>query len=487
MLKLRDYQQNSIERVEAAFQAEHQGVFLVLPTGGGKTVVFSELTRKWVEDRKRVVIVAHRQELIKQAGKTVEKMGLQHGVIRACNSTFPLANIQVVSIDSMRSRELPWDPDVIIVDEAHLSKAERYTSFFERYDQALRLLVSATPVRADGSGFDDIASELIVGSSIEELINHPEGPFLVPPRLYTSSDISNISDHVKTTAGDYNKGQLEDYMNQVELVGDVVDQYKEKAFGRKGVVFCAGVAHSQNVAEQFCQAGIPAEHLDGNTPELEREAILRRLNTGETMIVTNAAVLCEGYDEPSISYVGLARPTKSLSLYIQMAGRGLRIFPGKSDCVINDHGNNVAEHGHILEPRKWTLEGKGKEVKKVKPVPPYKACERCALWHKRTDEKCPNCGLEKPKLLVESSKKSLQEAPMERVTKEENEVLYEYRRLLLFAVKKSYKAGYAWHKLLERFGAERVNGEVSYRISRKYQSEYYYNLVEQSGAKAGEG
>lgn len=229
MLKLRDYQQAAIDSVQRSFESGSQGVFLCLPTGGGKTVIFTEIIRQAVEQGQRCVVLAHRGELIKQAGKTIDRTGLFHGVIKACDSTFPLAPIQIASVDSMRSRELPWEPDLIVVDEAHLAKANRYSSFFAKYPRARKLLVSATPVRADGTGFSDIADELIIGSTVLSLIEHPEGPFLVPARIFTGSQLGGKLDSVKTLGGDYNQGQLERIMTGTQLVGDIVEQYKIRA------------------------------------------------------------------------------------------------------------------------------------------------------------------------------------------------------------------------------------------------------------------
>lgn len=468
MLSLRDYQENSILRVEDAFHRGCQGVFLVLPTGAGKTVVFTEMIKNRNRLLKKCVVVAHRTELIKQAGRTIEKNGMWHGVIKAKPSTAPLAPIQVVSIDSMRNRGLPWEPDLIVLDEAHLSKASRYTHFLAKYPDAKRLLVSATPIRADGTGFADIANELVVGSTIQELIDHPEGPFLVTPRIYTGSHIEGQLESMRMVAGEYNQSDLEELMSSVSLVGDVLEKYKETAIGRKGVVFCVGIQHSKMVCQQFNEAGIPAEHLDGGTPENERDAILKRLSTGETQIVTNCAVLTEGWDEPTISYVGLAKPTKALALYIQMAGRGLRIHPGKIDCIINDHGSNVEEHGHILEPRDWSLDGK---VFKDKKKRKYKECRKCGEWIPVKASTCPVCNF----VMIVPVEVNI--APASFVeTKEEftNPILREYRVLLKFAKKNKRPAGWAYFKLVGKFGQERVSQIVSQGISKKYQADFYY-------------
>ncbi len=470
MFELRDYQLTAITETYSSFASGSNGVFLCLPTGAGKTVIFTEITKDYVSQHKRVCVVAHREELIKQAGKTINANGMQHGVIKARPSTFPLALVQIVSIDSMRVRELPWEPDLIILDEAHLSKANRYNTFLERHQNAQKLLVSATPVRTDGTGFDDLAQELITPATINDLIEHPDGPFLVPPKLYTGSRISEGLKSVKKTAGDYNKGALDSFMSSTQLVGDVVESYRKYAPGRKGVVFCVGIKHSKLVTEQFNSYGIKAEHIDGEMNSTDRDGVLDRLRSGETTIVTNASVLCEGWDEPSISYVGLARPTKSLALYIQQAGRGLRICPeqGKKDCVIIDHGNNVDEHGHILEERYWTLTGKGKKKEKKD----YKECQRCFAWMKLSAKTCPECGFTPE---VQSRAVEIQEETefVEVNVKDTDPILREYRKLLRFAKARNRKAGWAWFRVVEKFGQERVKESLDWRTSQRLQKECY--------------
>ena len=303
----------------------------------------------------------------------------------------------------------------------------------------------------------------------EQLIGHPEGPFLVPPRIYTGSELRGLN-KIKTTAGDFNQGDLQKYMMQNGLMGDIVQAYQQFAEGRKGVVFCVGIEHSKQVADQFNSAGIRAEHLDGTTPDAERAAILKRLRIGETRIVSNASVLCEGFDEPSISYVGLARPTKSLALYIQQAGRGLRIHPegGKTDCVIIDHGGNVIEHGHILEERLWSLKGKPtRETLKN----PFRECRACHAWIPKASDTCPHCGFVRvrPQQIYQTQEAEFTEAKPENL----HPIVMEYKRLLKFAKSKGIKPGWAFYKLIEKFEPSLVKHHLPFRESKKIQELVY--------------
>lgn len=391
-MELRDYQIKAKRGIYHAWKEGKRGVFLCLPTGAGKTVTFADIIKDAVAKDKVVALLAHRQELLKQAQKTLLRLaGVQAGIIMGADSTHPESLVQICSVDSMRRRVLPKEPDLIIVDEAHLVMSKRYLTFFGLYPEARRLLVSATPCRLDGTGFESLADELVVGETIEGLVARG---YLVPPKIFTGSDVEADLKGIKKQAGDYKLGDLGELMTGTRLMGDVVEQYRTHANGRKGVVFCVNVEHAQQVAEAFKQAGIVAEAIDGSMDTHHREGILHRLHVGITRIVTNCNILCEGWDEPSISYVGLARPTKSLALYIQQAGRGLRLHEGKEDCIIIDHGANVSEHGHILQTRFWSLDGKTYKPKEAKP---FKECRACGSWQPKTAESCGHCGYVWPK------------------------------------------------------------------------------------------
>jgi DNA repair protein RadD len=481
-IKLRDYQRHGVQRTLAAFAEGKKGLFLVCPTGGGKTVVFTEIASDYVARGLKVVVVAHRDSLIKQAAATFHKAGLTVGIIKAKPSSNPYAPVQVVSIDSMRSRKLPWQPNLIIIDEAHLVKARRYTDFIKQHASAKLVCVSATPIRLDGSGFEDLCDEMVTMATIGDLLNHDEGRFLVPAKLFSGADISQDLAQVKTTAGDYNQGQLEQVMSSTTIVGNVIDEYLARAAGRKGVVFATGIAHSKELARRFNEAGIKAEHIDGTMSDYDTARALHRLKLGETSIVTNANMLCEGWDEPSISYVGLARPTQSLALYIQQAGRGLRLLGatweqslanGKEDCIIIDHGCNVGLHGHILDERVWSLEGTGRvKPKKIKP----KQCPECEAFVPKAAKECNACGhvfIKQVRLVTEV------EAPVEEVVKL-SKMHSQYIALLKQCRERGYKAGSAYFRLIEHYekqyptlGKAKVDQGLSYGDSKRYVKQYY--------------
>ena len=191
------------------------------------------------------------------------------------------------------------------------------------------------------------------------------------------------------TAGDYNLGQLSEAMNQPKLVGDIIKAWKIHASDRQTVCFTVTVAHSMVIRDAFLAAGVSAEHLDGETPEDERTAILARFRAGFTRIVCNCAVLTEGWDCPEASCLILARPTKSRCLWRQMAGRVLRPLPGKADCLILDHGNCTDTHGFLTDPDQISLHGKSGGERAA----PKRACKSCGARFAGRPPFCPQCGI----------------------------------------------------------------------------------------------
>jgi superfamily II DNA or RNA helicase len=230
--------------------------------------------------------------------------------------------LQISSIATLHARairanviDLP-SADLVIVDEAHHARARSYTKIIEKYPHAVILGLTATPCRGDGRGLGNVFECLVECPSVAELIADGH---LVPTKVYAPSlpDLRGVS----VKRGDYVESQLAERMNNTRLVGDVVEHWHRLGERRQTVIFATGVAHSLHIRDEFRRAGVLAEHIDGTTPVEEREAILGRLAAGKVEIVCNAMVLTEGWDQPSVSCLVLARPTKSLGLCRQMVGR----------------------------------------------------------------------------------------------------------------------------------------------------------------------
>jgi superfamily II DNA or RNA helicase len=355
VIQLRPYQIDVVDRVEQALGTAARPL-LVAPTGSGKTVIAAEIMRREVAKYRTVMFLAHRREIITQTSAKLTANGVRHGIVMAGVEPRPMESVQVASIDTLhvrgvRSNAMPLPPaDLLVFDEAHRARGLTREQLIGLYPDASLLGMTATPCRGDGRGLGNIFDTMIECPQVADLI---VGGFLVKSRVYAPVDPDLRG--VRVEQGDYVVGQLERRMNTDALVGDIVEHWLKYGDRRRTVCFAVGVEHSVHIRNEFAQAAVRAEHLDGNTSIAEREAILARLGSGETEIVTNCAVLTEGWDMPEVGCCILARPTKQMGLYRQMVGRVLRPADGKLDAVVLDHSGAVYRHGLPEDHVKWTL------------------------------------------------------------------------------------------------------------------------------------
>lgn len=350
MTEFRAYQGTMVDQIEAATGS----VLCVMPTGSGKTVVAAAIIERAAKAGRRVLVVTHRREILAQ---TSLKVPLDHGLIQAGLNVEPELPIQIASIQTlwarcMRTDKMPLpSAQVLIVDEAHHIAAPTWRGILENYPNAKLVGLTATPCRSDGRGLGNYFNRVIEGPQIPDLIALGH---LVRTVYYAPAEPDLRG--VETRQGDYVIKQLADRMNRKDLVGDIVSNWYRHGQRRQTLVFCVDVAHSVHVKNEFIASGARAEHLDGTTPREERQAILARLASGEAEVVCNCQVLTEGFDLPVIGCIVLARPTKQLGLFRQMAGRGLRPAPNKNNLILIDHSGAVYRH-RLLEDRiEWTLE-----------------------------------------------------------------------------------------------------------------------------------
>ena len=449
MIALRPYQTDAVDRARDAFRAGQRRILIVAPTGSGKTVIAAHIVASAVARGKRVVFVAHRRELVNQAFGKLRDAGLVSvGVIMAGDRRRnPVAPVQVASIDTLRRRTNP-PADLVIIDEAHRALAQTYTDLREAYPAATHIGLTATPYRADGQGLGHAYEALVVVASPRTLI--ADG-YLVEPRIFTVPDaeLPDLS-RVRLACGDYDAEELNAAVNRKGLVGSIVGHWKRHAGGERTVAFAASVVHSQHITESFVKAGVAAEHLDGKTPVAERDAILARLQTGETRVVANCGVLCEGWDQPAVKVAILARPTTSTGLYLQQAGRILRPWEGVG-AVILDHAGCVLEHGLPQADREFTLDDDPREKGKPSSHRSCKTCDECLAVVESTMPVCPHCGFVWP--LPEG--RNLDESDDDLV--EADVAMMErwriaWNRYLRTAQERGYKPGWAAHRFRDEFG-----------------------------------
>lgn len=443
MIIPRRYQTELTNAIRAEWSQGAQNVFAVLPTGGGKTVTFTDIIRAHVGAS---CVVAHRQEIVSQISVALARAGVYHRVIapapviKLCiaaqvyavgKSYFsPNAQCAVAGIDTLviRGKALAsWAATVTlwVMDEGHHVLSEnKWGEGVSLFKNARGLLVSATPRRADGKGLgrhaDGVADALVVGPSTYDLM---QWGYLTRYRLFCQEahglDLSGVN--ISAATGDYSKPKLSLAMHKSEIVGDVVNEYLRHAAGKLGVTFATDVEAAHEIADKFTAAGVPAAALSAKNTAEERNATLRKFERKELLQLVNVDLFGEGFDLPAVSVVSMARPTRSLSLFLQQIGRGLRVcvdaglsrnwdsytneqrlqFIAESEkpsAVLIDHVNNVlpSKGGHGLPDatRVWSLDGREKRGRNTQQddVTPLKTCPSCTAAYEAFLKACPECG-----------------------------------------------------------------------------------------------
>lgn len=386
-LALRPYQVEAIEEVRNRFRAGARKTLIILPTGGGKTVVGASIIHSAVQRQSRVLFLAHRRELIQQTADKLRRFGVRHGVIMAGEPQALQHPVQVASIQTLaRRRDALKSVDLIFFDEAHHAAAGTYTDVLQWFPAAKVLGLTATPWRLDGRGLGDIFDAHVIVRTPRQL--RDEG-FLVSVGGWEFEAID--TSRARVQRGDFAVKDMADEAVKPRVVGDIVEEWLRYAAGKRTVVFCVNVEVSRLIAEKFRAAGVAAEHVDGEMATPERDGILRRLRSGETKVVCNCNVLTEGFDCPELEVCVLARPTLSTALYLQMVGRVLRPAPGKESARIHDHSGCLAAHGHPFADRDYSPELTTRADRGASDTTKAKLlCPACKSV--RSGYPCDNCG-----------------------------------------------------------------------------------------------
>ena len=388
-MQLRDYQVEAITNVKKSFLNDAKSVLLTLPTGAGKTVIFSQITKLAKSKGSNVLILVHRKELIDQAGDKLTKANVKYGIIAAGHKPID-SNVQVASVQTLINRlNNLWIPSIIIIDEAHHAVASSWQKVFNHYKDTLKLGVTATPMRMTGAGLGEVFDDLIVGSTIPELV---ELGHLAKHEVYAPPNKLNL-DKIKTIRGDFSKKEVEDELDKVDIVGDAVDNYRKLGQNKPAIAFCISVKHGQYVTNKFKQAGYTAELITGSMKSDDRKTLVDNFKNGKVQILVSIDVVSEGFDVENCSVAILLRPTQSEGLYIQQVGRVLRPEPNKTAIVL-DHVGNTKRHGFVDDIREFDLHQKAKSKRKGEIAPAVQTCEQCFAVFK-PQPICPVCGHEK--------------------------------------------------------------------------------------------
>ena len=386
-MPLRPYQLQAVADLRWSLGQGRRSSLLVMPTGAGKTVVFTEIARSATIKSKSTLILVHRRELIKQASAKLTAAGVEHGII-AAGFTPSDHKVQIASVQTLvrRLTTTDFNPDLIIIDEAHHAVAGSWEKITDHFHHARRIGVTATPSRLDGRGLGSHFETLVLGPSVEQLVN---GGFLSPHRVFVPPMLADLS-QVKIRAGDYANDQLSQAMDRPTITGSAVDHYRRLADGLPAIAFCCSVKHATSVCESFKAAGYRAKLVIGNMPMDERDDAISGLADGRTQVLCSVDVVSEGTDVPAVSAAILLRPTQSESLYLQQVGRILRPQDGKIAIVL-DHVGSTSKHGFVDDRRDWSLDSKPKRQRKDEPAPSVRQCPECFAAF-RPQPVCPCCG-----------------------------------------------------------------------------------------------
>jgi len=411
-MQLRPYQQEAHDAIVKSWADGNRCVCACLPTGAGKTVLFSKIIE---EHNGPSVAIAHRQELVAQISLSLARCDVIHKIIAPMNvvkqickihmlelgKTFydPNARCAVAGVDTIRNRKEEqkyWSSSVTLVvgDEFHhfLTK-NKWGDALTMFPNAKILGVTATPERADGKGlgsdFDGVVDDLYIGPTMRELICMG---FLTDYKIYAPpcSDL-DLSEVNVTASGDYSPSKLKTAVQKSHVFGDVVGHYLKIAPGKLGITFATDVESATEIAAKFNHAGVPSEVVSAKTPDLARAQILNKFKNRQILQLVNVDLFGEGFDLPAIEVCSMARPTQSYGLYVQQFGRALRLMEGKDWAIIIDHVGNVVRHGLPDMARNWNLARRDKRRTGPADAIPLKNCVRCAGVYHKTLKVCPYC------------------------------------------------------------------------------------------------
>lgn len=467
---LRPYQTAAIEAARNAIRAGHKNILIQMPTGTGKMVIAANIMTTAASRGKVSLFAVHSRELVRQCSEKLTDHGVRHGIILPGEEYTDLdytfcGSIQSILAHKKRGRFDPKNIDIIILDECHHVKFDggMYKTLSDYYPNAVIIGLTATPTRTDGRGLGDFFTHLIQSITYSEAF---EQGYLVPPKYYRPF-IPNL-DGVSTKMGDYDQAEIELIMNQPKITGNIVEHYGRYASGLQGIAFVSRVKHAAALSDAFNSAGISSAYIHGKTPELERDQIVEMFRAREIQMLVNVAVFTEGFDVPGVECIVDAAPTKrSLSLYMQKYGRGLRPATNKLDCLILDHAGNSLRFGPVEDYEHWTLETtkNANSTEKVKKKSKTKTpkdiiCESCAYVF-QSSKICPACKHEhsweiipedplitEGELVLASGKRRVKEKP--KYSQHQKDLWIS--QLMYIQQAKNYKPGWVAAMYMQKFG-----------------------------------
>ena len=452
VIEPRQYQTEAVASVRNAIR-EVKSCLLVLPTGSGKTVVAGMIASGAASKGTRTMFLVHRRELVVQAYQTLAKhlpKDFEIGIEAAGFPRTPWAKMQIGMVQSLKSRlDTIEPPRLIFIDEAHHARAETWNVLLERWKEAYRIGLTATPERLDGKGLGMHFERMIEGPSIAELV---EDGYLSPQRVLRPP-VDLLSGALRVgRSGDYMKTDVENQWkeNRDRLAVNAVTSCLRYCEGKRTIFFGRTVGHSQDVASRLRGYGVAAEHVDGTTRSAHRDRVMEAFRSGEVQVICNVRLIDEGFDVPDCEAVIVGFPTKSVTRWLQCAGRGMRPQDGKVMTLVDLEG--ASRHlGLPSDPRIWSL-ADGQE-KKTTQSRDLQECVECHTMHYSV--LCPVCNGPQPddKVEVDVELEEVEPQPplRKRTRRELNRELYLARQsddpvaaLNQIAIESGYKSGWVW-------------------------------------------
>ena len=383
----------------------------MLPTGAGKTVVAGEIARLASAKGSRTLLLVHRRELVKQSVATLEEAcdGLDVGVEAAGWPSMPWAPLQVGMVQSINRRKNDLNPNLVIVDEAHHARAKTWTNVLERWPRAKLIGLTATPERLDGKGLGEHFGTMVLGPSIQQLVENIDPatgiPYLAPCRTMTIPVGLSLDGVPKTRHGEYQEKEVSKRITG-GVVAKAADAYMQYALGKQAIFFGVHRDHSRRVCAELTQRGVSAEHVDGDDHTSRRDRVMADFKDRRVQVVGNCDLISEGFDAPSCDAILMGSPTRSITRFLQQAGRAMRPGPDKTALIL-DLAGIVHELGLPDEPREWSLEdGEVRDQRKKRVLP--RTCLKCkTAFYGRA---CPACQYEEPMAPVQEVETELHDA-----------------------------------------------------------------------------
>lgn len=456
MIELFEDQHEFIEKIRNELRSGNKSVLGVASTGFGKTITSAYMAREAASRGKTVWFLCHLKNLLTQTSRAFWQLKIEHGLIASgkARSSVP---VQVGTIGTAVRRIADMKaPDLLIVDEAHLAMARTWVELIDwaKSNGSIVIGNSASPERLDGKGLGYLFDSMVEARPMSWLI---ESGRLSDYVVYSTPNQLDMSS-VKTRAGDWASNELDELVNKPKLIGDAAEHWKKYANGLRTIAYCASVKHSMATAAQFNAEGIPAVHVDGDTPQDELKRAIQGFADGKYMVLCNVQLMTTGFDlsaqvgrEVPIEACIILRPTQSVALYIQMVGRALR----KKDrpAIILDHAGCAMRHGLPDDDREWSLDGrkkgkksKGDDESDIK----IKQCDKCYAIFKPVLTECPQCGA----AILKTHKKEIEQedgelvkvdkAVMVKIRKQEQGSARTIDELVMLGVRREMKAPAAW-------------------------------------------